>query len=211
LFTSKGVGYKIWVRRILYSGENMPEEIDILKLICDRLETGNFSYMLTGSLAANFYAVPRMTRDIDVVIEIIEPDVRNFSRTFEKDFYLSEVSINEAIKHESIFNIIHNETIIKIDFVVRKESTYRNIEFKRRRRMELDGIGIWIVSPEDLIISKLLWAKDSLSELQLRDIKNLFASVKDLDKKYIEEWVKTLHLDAIYEKARNSVGEPIHG
>jgi len=63
-----------------------------------------------------------------------------------------------------------------------------------------DGIPVWIVSPEDLIISKLFWAKDSLSELQIKDIKNLLVSITDLDEKYLNQWIQKLDLRIPYEK-----------
>lgn len=180
----------------------MAEEIDLLKLVCQRLEDADVAYMLTGSLAANFYAVPRMTRDIDIVIEIDKPEIGKFCRCFEKDFYLTKTSILEAIEHESIFNIIHNDSVFKIDFIIRKDSSYRDTEFQRRNRIEFDDAQIWIVSPEDLIISKLFWAKDSLSDLQMRDVKNLRASIKNLDEKYIDHWVQKLELTTIYERVK---------
>ncbi len=164
----------------------MPEEIDILKLVCHRLDVANVPYMLTGSLAANFYAAPRMTRDIDIVIEIHEPDVSKFFRIFHADFYIDKEAIEDAIKHENMFNIIHNDSVFKIDFVIRKDSPYRNTEFQRKRQIDLDAdTHIWIVSPEDLIISKLYWSKDSLSDFQLRDVKNLLTSTKNLDQEYL--------------------------
>jgi hypothetical protein len=181
----------------------MSEEIRILKLICDRLENGNIPYMLTGSLAANFYAVPRMTRDIDFVIEIFEFDVSNFFQIFQNDFYIDKTSIADAIKHKNMFNIIHNDTVFKVDFVVRKDSSYRKTEFQRRRRIDLDNTPIWIVAPEDLILSKLEWSKDSLSDFQLRDVKNLLTSTKNLDEEYINKWVQELGLNSVYEMVKN--------
>ncbi len=146
----------------------MLEEMEILKLICNRLEDNNISYMLTGSWAANFYAVPRMTRDIDIVIQILDVDVSKFVQIFpENEFYVPENSITEAIKHENMFNIIHLESVYKIDFVIKKNNLYRTTEFERKRRIEFDKSPIWIVAPEDLIISKLLWSKDTLSEQNL--------------------------------------------
>ena len=180
----------------------MAEEIDLLKLVCGRLEQAGIAYMLTGSLAANFYAVPRMTRDIDIVIEIDRFEIGKFCQYFEKDFYLTKNSISEAIEHESMFNIIHNHSVFKIDFIIRKDSLYRDTEFRRRHRVEFDDTQIWIVSPEDLIISKLFWAKDSLSELQLRDIKNLRTSIKNLDEKYIGNWVQKLELNTVHERVK---------
>lgn len=178
----------------------MAEEIDLLKLVCQRLEEAGITYMLTGSLAANFYAVPRMTRDIDIVIEMARFEIGKFCHSFEKDFYLTKTSILEAVEQEGMFNIIHNHSVFKVDFIIRKDSAYRDTEFRRRSRIELDGTQICVVSPEDLIISKLFWAKDSLSDLQLRDVKNLLASIKNLDEKYIGYWIQKLQLDPIYKK-----------
>ncbi len=183
----------------------MLEEIYVLKLVCKRLDEAQIPYMLTGSVAANFYAAPRMTRDIDIVIEILHSDASKFFDIFHDDFYINKESIEEAIKHENMFNIIHNDKVIKIDFVVRKKSPYRVTEFDRKKKIEFDDTQIWIVAPEDLIISKLLWAKDSLSDYQIRDVKNLLSSTKNLDEEYIKNWVKTLDLNIIFE-AVNSNG-----
>lgn len=180
----------------------MSSELGILKQVCGQLDDNQISYMLTGSFAANFYAVPRMTRDIDIVIEIEMKEVDKILHIFQKDFYIDKISINEAIKYQSMFNIIHNELSFKIDFIVRKNSEYRIVEFKRKKRIQLDDAFIWIVSPEDLIISKLHWAKDSQSEMQIKDVKNLLLTMNQLlDYDYIREWVNKLNLVAIYNKA----------
>lgn len=175
-------------------------EIDVLKLVCQRLEQTATPYMLTGSLAANFYAVPRMTRDIDIVIEIQRHHINKVLQVFEKDFYIDRDSIADAIQHQSMFNIIHHNSVFKIDFIVRKDSPYRLTEFERRQHIQVDNISISIVAPEDLIISKLHWAKDSNSELQLKDIRNLLRSSKNLDKNYMKTWIHKLDLTSIYNK-----------
>jgi hypothetical protein len=178
----------------------MSGEFEVLKLVCHRLEQEAIPYMLTGSFAANFYAVPRMTRDIDIVIEIQKADADRLFQIFQKDFYVSRSSIDEAIEHKGMFNIIHNDFVFKVDFIIRKDSTYRNTEFQRKRQVFLDMAFIWIVAPEDLIISKLSWAKDSSSEMQLKDVKNLLLTLRDLDKEYLHSWVQTLKLDHVYQK-----------
>lgn len=142
----------------------MSEESEVLKEVCRRLESTGISYMITGSTAANFYAVPRMTRDIDIVIEICKGDAGRLIGLFKDDFYIDQESVSEAVEDQGMFNILHNEYVIKIDFIVRKEAPYRRLEFERRRPAEFEGQKIWIVSPEDLILSKLFWAKDSFSE-----------------------------------------------
>ncbi|NGX47620.1 MAG: hypothetical protein K1000chlam3_00999 [Chlamydiae bacterium] len=177
----------------------MPVEIDVLKLVCHRLEQADIPYMLTGSLAANFYVVPRMTRDIDIIIEIQKFDVDRLFQIFQEDFYIDKDSIYDAIEYQGMFNIIHNNSVLKIDFIIRKDISYRDTEFKRRHRVQFENSPIWIVAPEDLILSKLFWAKDSLSDMQLKDVKNLL-SLKNLDKAYIDKWVQKLNLEHIYER-----------
>lgn len=177
-------------------------ELDVLKLVCCSLEKANIPYMLTGSFAANFYTIPRMTRDIDIVMEVTDCSVEKLEQIFDNEFYIEKTAIIDAIKYQGIFNIIHQPTVFKVDFIIRKDSPYRRIEFQRRIRLQLEGQSIWIVSPEDLIISKLIWAKDTLSEKQLTDIRNLLANLKSLDLDYLHHWIHQLELDQIYGKAQ---------
>ena len=180
----------------------MSEESEVLKEVCRRLEGAGIPYMITGSIAANFYAVPRMTRDIDIVVEIHKEDINKITDLFKDDFYIERESISEAIEKQGMFNILHNEYVIKIDFIVRKESSYRKLEFQRRHSVAFEGQRMFIVSPEDLILSKLFWARDSLSEMQLGDVRNLLGMVKDIDFKYLEQWVQSLGLEEVYPKVR---------
>lgn len=90
--------------------------------------------------------------------------------------------------------MIHNETIIKLDCIVLKSDRYRQQEFARRRLIALGDFETWIVSREDLILSKLYWARDSKSELQLRDVKNLLTS--DCDMSYLYSRAEDLGVTA---------------
>lgn len=179
----------------------MSEELEVLTEVARRLEGAGIAYMVTGSIAANFYTVPRMTRDIDVVIELSERDVEKFILAFERDHYLEPATVRDAVKRRGMFNLIHNQYIVKVDFVVRKDTPYRRMEFSRKKKIFVDGQHLYVVAPEDLILSKLEWAKDSKSEVQLRDIRNLLQSVKDLDRRYLARWAKQLKLHSLYSEA----------
>jgi hypothetical protein len=135
-------------------------ELDILKLVTSRLNDAEIDYMLSGSVALTFYGKPRMTRDIDIVV-----------------------------------NIIHLEKVIKVDFIIRKNQEYRILEFNKRKKKKLEDQEISVVSLEDLIISKLYWAKDSFSEMQIKDIVSLMDL--DFDMNYVNEWCARLGLDLI--------------
>ena len=97
-----------------------------------------------------------------------------------------------------MFNLIHNESVIKVDCIVRKQSEYRLHEFNRRQRIKIQDFETWIVSQEDLILSKLFWAKDSHSEQQLNDVKNLVTT--GCDRSYIEHWTGELGLSNLWQE-----------
>lgn len=180
----------------------MIDELEVLKIVVNRLESAGICYMITGSIATNFYATPRMTRDIDIVIDVEENEADKLFTLFSEDFYVDIVLIKNALQNRQMFNIIHNKAIVKVDFIIRKDDEYRRIEFGRRQGIDFEGSRIDITSAEDLILSKLSWAKDSLSEMQIRDAKNLMKTVPHLDMDYIKEWVPKLGLQEIYKKVR---------
>ncbi len=167
-------------------------EIDIVRDISRRFEQAGVPYMLTGSVAMNYYAQPRMTRDIDVVIAISPIDVDRVAALFRPDYYVSEENIRESLAHESIFNLIHQESVIKVDCIIRKSSEYRKTEFERRQKISIRDFTTFIVSKEDLIISKLFWAKDSHSEIQLGDVRNLLGTGYNAE--YLARWTRELEL-----------------
>jgi len=177
-------------------------EFNIIRTIVTRLNKAGISYMFTGSVATNFYATPRMTRDVDVIIELRETDVDRLCDLFENDFYVDRDMVRSAVKRNGMFNIINYESVFKIDFIIRKDDKYRREEFKRRKCIVFEGMEVYVTAPEDLMLSKLYWAKDSLSELQLGDVKNLLKSVKILDKDYLEQWARYLDIDELYRKVK---------
>ena len=176
------------------------EELEVLKTVARRLGQAGISYMVTGSIAGNFYTVPRMTRDIDIVIELSNLNVDKFVKLFEGAFYLEPETIRDAVKNRRMFNLIEYRYLVKVDFVVRKDEPYRRREFSRRRKLILDEDSIYVVTPEDLILSKLYWAKDSESAMQLNDVRNLIGSVPKLDWRYLARWAKSLGIESLYKK-----------
>lgn len=173
----------------------MKNETDILRDLSGKFAEADIAYMLTGSFAMNYYAQPRMTRDLDLVVQLTSQDTERFVRLFSEEYYVAIEAVNAAITHESVFNLIHLESVIKVDCIVRKKSAYRQQEFERRRQVKIQDFTIWIASKEDLIISKLYWARDSRSETQLRDVKNLLAT--GYDAVYLERWAKELGLESL--------------
>lgn len=181
----------------------MDELFEFMALIAERLGRADIPYMLSGSVALSLYAEPRMTRDVDFVIDIEEAQVDEFVQLFEADCYIDRESVLEAARTRGMFNIIHEAWIIKADFVVRKDQPYRKTEFDRRRTMSIGGKAFSVVTAEDLLLSKLLWAKTSQSNLQLGDVRNLILSEKALDWPYIERWAQKLGVVDLLNQVRS--------
>jgi len=177
----------------------MGEQLEFVRLIADRLTSIGVPYMLTGAMAMVAYGNPRMTRDVDLVTACTERDVDAIVRRFEEDCYIDRDTVRHAVRHRSMFNIIHHEWVIKADFIVRRDDAYHRTEFERRREMAIDGHPLAIVAPEDLILSKLEWARESGSELQRRDVAELLAAGVPLDREYLEHWAEVLGVRPILD------------
>jgi hypothetical protein len=178
------------------------EQLSVLRRVTATLESACIAYMVTGSIAAGHYARPRMTRDIDLVVELEQDDADRVVALFGDEFDCHVDTIRRAIERRSVFNLIHTDAIVKVDFVIRKDTPYHREEFRRRRREDVDGHQLWMVSPEDSILSKLLWSKDSRSELQLRDVRHLIAARPDLDWAYLNLWAGRLSVATILNDMR---------
>ena len=156
--------------------------------------------MLTGSMALSFYAVPRMARDIDLVVELSPSDASRLCDLLEGDFYVDRQGVREAVEHQGAFSVIHLPLVVKVDLMVRKDTDYRRVEFARRRRVTLEGHPLSIVAPEDLVISELDSARASRSEAQLHDARNVLGAQLHLDRPYLERWIAALGLEAAYRE-----------
>ncbi len=173
-------------------------ELMVLSDVVSRLKSAGFDYMLTGSMAMNYYAQPRMTRDIDIVVALAVTDAERVIEIFQGDYYLSADAVLDAVRGRKMFNLVHYQSVVKVDLIVRKESEYRQLEFDRRQQIHIGELVTWIVSKEDLMLS---WAQDSRSELQLNDVRNLLATELDLD--YLHEWPSRLNLDLLLKECLN--------
>lgn len=180
----------------------MLDELSVLKLVTARLETAGLAYMVTGSVAVSLYAEPRMTRDVDLVVELFPGDADRLVAMFGAEFACDAGRIRDAIAHRSMFNLIHTAAVVKIDIIVRKDTAYREEEFRRRRLAQIDGTDMWVVSAEDLILSKLDWARASRSEVQLGDVRNIIASQPALDWPYLEGWAGRLGIGDLLREVR---------
>jgi hypothetical protein len=173
------------------------EIFDTLNDMVGRLNDLGVDYMVTGSVAMSSYVPARSTMDIDVIIEIEQADIRRFEQRFAGDYYVSLESIRRAKERHSMFNVMNFATGMKVDFITRKPNAFEAAKFSRRRRSKIGEVEFWVISKEDLILSKLWWAKDSHSERQFEDVRRLMESGPDAA--MIDEEIKTQGLNEVWE------------
>ncbi len=131
--------------------------LTFLQFIIHYLNAKNIPYMLSGSVALSVYTLPRATRDFDFIVHLQPKDADAFVANFKEGFYCDSDAVKEAIKNSSMFNIIDHASGFKADFVILKNTTFRQTEFARRQQVDFYDLPIYIVAPEDLLISKLIW------------------------------------------------------
>jgi hypothetical protein len=142
-----------------------------------------------------------MTRDIDLVIALEAAEAERLIGALGVEYHADAGAIAAAIRGARPWNIIHLPSVVKIDLIPRKDTAYRRAEFERRRKVELAGVPLWIVSVEDLILSKLEWSRESRSEQQRRDVGLLLEA--PLDRGYLDMWAVRLGLDGLLKDAEN--------
>lgn len=169
---------------------------ELLAFVVSALESVPMNYMLTGSMAMTVYTVPRSTRDIDLVIEVQPSQKDIFLAQFKERFHFNEQTVVDEFggRGVGIFNLIDHKTFYKVDFIIRKKDRYEQVKFSNRRRVLMDGVEAWVISPEDLILSKIQWIQQLESERQKEDIRHLL-SVQGLKMDYITSWAAFLKLN----------------
>jgi hypothetical protein len=180
----------------------MNEQLKVLTVAAQRLTECGIPYMITGSMALVVYATPRLTRDIDIVIDPTESSLGQLLGLYAGEGYVSEEAAVEALHLRGMFNFIDDETLLKLDFIVHKGDAYTTQQFARRRPLDLGGVVADFISPEDLILAKLLWSRELRSERQEADARTLLSEANPLDIGYIERAAQSLGLADVLQEIR---------
>ena len=171
-----------------------PEEAALATVIA-LLEELDVPYMVTGSVAASFHGRPRATHDTDIVIDPTSEQLDALvGRLSGKSFYVDPATARAALRDRRSFNVIETRHACKIDLIVRRDRAYSHEEFGRRQAVELmPGRPVFIVTPEDAVLSKLEWARRAGdSERQIADAAGVLSINRLLDRAYVERWAQRL-------------------
>jgi hypothetical protein len=174
----------------------MTTQEDFLERIIEKLNKQHIPYMLSGSVSSSLHGQPRATKDVDIVIAPTEKDVFSFIESLGENYYVSIEAVQNALVDKMMFNVIDNQSGWKADFIIRKDRPFSIREFERRCSAQIKGLDVWTTSPEDIILCKLEWAKNSQSEQQFRDALGVaVVQWEHLDKDYLRKWAKQLQVE----------------
>lgn len=166
---------------------------ELLGSIVRALDEAGIPHMLAGSVAGAFHGEPRSTQDVDLVIDPPDPaTLERFASLLDPDrFYVGDH--RAALSERGMFNVIDTHTGWKVDLILRRDRPFSRAEFARRRSVSIEGVEVHVVSPEDLILAKLEWAKLGESERQLGDVRAVLrSSGSRLDWAYLRRWAEEL-------------------
>ncbi len=190
----------------------MPQQ-ELLIAVVRALEDAGVPYMLTGSLVSSLYGEPRATHDFDIVVALGADRLRALSESLSAlDGYADAEGMRRALRDGTMFNYIDHGTGLKVDFWMLRGDPYEEACFARRRTEILFGASVRVASPEDIILSKLRWARRSGgSEKQFVDALRVFEVQRAaLDLAYVERWAGALGIEADWARLQREA-RPLPG
>lgn len=175
---------------------------EFLAEVIDKLERSSIDYMIGGSVASSIYGEPRTTRDIDIVVEVSASSLRNLFADFDRGLvYIDEPGADEEILGGRMFNLLDLQGGWKVDLVIRKDRLFSKVEFGRRQQLLVLGVPAMVASVEDVVLTKLEWAKLSGSARQVDDALGIVAVQQPgLDLPYLRKWATELDVSELLER-----------
>lgn len=171
--------------------------IKVAKILSDL----KIKYFITGGFCVSVWGRPRATFDIDIIVKLIEPQASSLAKALQeisKAGYADEDMMKDAIRHNGEFNFIDPNSGLKVDFWVAEGKNSKPPEFENRKLKKINGQDVYFASPEDLILSKLQWFKDTQSTRHLEDAESVLKiSSQKLNMEYLKQWAERLEVSDI--------------
>lgn len=194
---------------------NDPTEIEMLEAlrpVVSVLDSLTVRYLVGGSVASSVYGDPRATRDVDIVADLHSGHASTLAGDLSKEFYADLPTISAAIKRRGSFNLIHLDTMVKIDVFVAKPTPFGESQLSRRRLQTIgqsETLEIHLASPEDTVLAKLDWYRKGggVSDRQWNDILGVLkVQAERLDRDYLELWALELSVTDLLNRALDDAG-----
>ncbi|HUW18445.1 MAG TPA: hypothetical protein VMW16_04010 [Sedimentisphaerales bacterium] len=189
-----------------------PDIIAALDMVIECFEKVGIAYYIGGSVASSAYGIGRATMDVDLVANVELKQAKDLVTALEKDYYIDADTVRDAIRRRTSFNLIHLDTMLKIDVFIVKDEPYDSQAFARRQPDTLDEESsrkLYLSSPEDIILNKLRWYHSGgrVSEQQLKDVLGVLKVQGDkLDLEYLKYWASRLSLSDLLNRSLDDAG-----
>ncbi len=183
------------------------EPVEVTLKVTSTLEKLAVPYLVGGSLASTLYGMVRSTQDSDIIAEMRLEHLQPFVSALQDEFYIDDEMIAESIQHNSSFNIIHRDTMFKVDVFIPRPRPFLQSQLTRAKRQIFSletEISAKFASPEDTILSKLEWYRlgGEVSDRQWRDILGVLKMrAGELDLAYMQKWAKELKVEDLLDRA----------
>ena len=165
---------------------NSPE---IVTAIIEALEKASIEYAVVGSFSSNFYGKPRSTADLDLVVHLPNIDaIRSIALHLPAQFKLARQMSFELVTGTNRFELEIEGTAFKVEFFILSSDLHDQARFSRRKQVVMDDLPLFVPSVEDVIITKLRWARPK----DIEDIEEILLVGYPLDEIYLSKWC-TMH------------------
>lgn len=184
-----------------------PDPIQVAAAVTTLLEKLDIPYFIGGSLASTLHGMVRTTQDVDIVARLQAEHIRPFSDALKGEFYVDEEMIAAAVSRRSSFNVIHRQSMFKVDVFIPPDRPFSNAQFSRARKEALSPdpqIEAIVATAEDTLLAKLDWYRQGgeTSERQWRDVLGLLkVQAGALDLVYLRGAAAELKITDLLERA----------
>jgi hypothetical protein len=188
------------------------ESIRLALRMAEILDALAVPYLIGGSVASSILGEPRATLDVDIVADLQLSQVQPLIQVMTGEFFIDEMMVTEAIERKSSFNVIHLDTMQKVDIFLLSDQPLVQSEMQRRQQLIITQNperSAWLPSAEDIILQKLIWYRmgGGVSDRQWRDVLGVLKVQADrLDFNYLAEWAETLKLIELMAQALGEAG-----
>ena len=185
------------------------EPVEVTLRVTGVFERLGVPYLIGGSLASTLYGMVRTTQDSDIVAEMRIEHLQPFVSALQDEFYIDNEMIAESIQRNSSFNIIHRETLFKVDVFIPRPRPFVQSQLARAQKQTFifeTEVSAKFATAEDTILSKLEWYRmgGEVSDRQWRDILGVLKTrAGELDLAYLRKWANELKVSDLLERALN--------
>ncbi len=189
------------------------ELLAAIERVVEALESLGVDYFIGGSVASAVFGEPRQTVDADLIARLFMHHAAHLGEKLNHEFYVDLSSIHNAIQFQSSFNLIHLQTMTKVDVFVRWRDAFGQAQFARRQKKRVGTAlqELFFASAEDTVLAKLEWFRKGgeISDRQWRDIVGVLKIQSDLlDRDYLSRWADELGVAGLLRRALDEAGLP---